>query len=79
VAPDRHERSFDELVRIMAVLRAPDGCPWDREQTHMSLRKHLVEEAYEAVAAIEAGDDAEMADELGDILLQVVFHAQIAS
>src|SRR5450756_2148221 len=63
----------------MAVLRAPDGCPWDREQTHMSLRKHLVEEAYEAVAAIEAGDDAEMADELGDILLQVVFHAQIAS
>jgi tetrapyrrole methylase family protein/MazG family protein len=79
VAPDRHERSFEELVRIMSVLRAPDGCPWDREQTHMSLRKHLVEEAYEAVAAIEAGDDAEMADELGDILLQVVFHAQIAS
>ena len=79
MAPDRHERSFDELVRIMAVLRAPDGCPWDREQTHMSLRKHLVEEAYEAVAAIEVGDDAEMTDELGDILLQVVFHAQIAS
>jgi len=79
VAPDRHERSFDELVRIMSVLRAPDGCPWDREQTHMTLRKHLVEEAYEAVAAIEAGDDAEMADELGDILLQVVFHAQIAA
>ena len=79
MAPDRHERSFDELVRIMAVLRAPDGCPWDREQTHMSLRRHLVEEAYEAVAAIEAGDDAEMPDELGDILLQVVFHAQIAS
>lgn len=79
MATDRHERSFDELVRIMAVLRAPDGCPWDREQTHMSLRRHLVEEAYEAVAAIESGDDAEMADELGDILLQVVFHAQIAS
>ena len=79
MAPDRHERSFDELVRIMAVLRAPDGCPWDREQTHMSLRKHLVEEAYEAVAAIESGDDLEMAAELGDILLQVVFHAQIAS
>jgi tetrapyrrole methylase family protein/MazG family protein len=79
VAPDRHERSFDELVRIMAVLRAPDGCPWDREQTHMSLRRHLVEEAYEAVAAIEAGDDTEIVDELGDILLQVVFHSQIAS
>jgi tetrapyrrole methylase family protein / MazG family protein len=78
VAPGRHERSIDELVRIMAVLRAPDGCPWDREQTHMTLRRHLLEEAYEAVAAIEAGDDDEIADELGDILLQVVFHAQIA-
>jgi MazG family protein len=70
---------FYELVRIMAFLRAPDGCPWDLEQTHMTLRRHLLEEAYEAVAAIEAGDDAELADELGDILLQVVFHAQIAS
>jgi tetrapyrrole methylase family protein/MazG family protein len=78
VTTDQHGRSFEELVRIMSVLRAPDGCPWDREQTHMSLRKHLVEEAYEAVAAIEAGDDSEMRDELGDILLQVVFHAQIA-
>lgn len=70
---------FDELVRIMAILRAPDGCPWDLEQTHMTLRRHLVEEAYETVAAIEGGDDAELADELGDILLQVVFHAQIAA
>ncbi|MDO8963667.1 MAG: nucleoside triphosphate pyrophosphohydrolase [Coriobacteriia bacterium] len=70
---------FDELVRIMALLRAPDGCPWDREQTHMTLRHHLLEEAYETVAAIEGGDDAELVDELGDILLQVVFHAQIAS
>lgn len=70
---------FDELVRIMALLRGPDGCPWDREQTHMTLRRHLIEEAYETVAAIENGDDAELADELGDILLQVVFHAQIAS
>ena len=69
---------FDELVRIMQVLRAPDGCPWDLEQTHMTLRRHMVEEAYEAVAAIENGDAAELADELGDILLQVVFHAQIA-
>jgi tetrapyrrole methylase family protein/MazG family protein len=79
VTTDTHGRRFDELVRIMAVLRAPDGCPWDREQTHMSLRRHLLEEAYEAVAAIESGDDAEIRDELGDILLQVVFHAQIAS
>ncbi|HEY5506009.1 MAG TPA: nucleoside triphosphate pyrophosphohydrolase [Coriobacteriia bacterium] len=76
---DTHGRTFDDLVRIMAVLRAPDGCPWDREQTHMSLRRHLLEESYEAVAAIESGDDAEIRDELGDILLQVVFHAQIAA
>jgi tetrapyrrole methylase family protein/MazG family protein len=79
VTTDTHGRGFDELVRIMAVLRAPDGCPWDREQTHMSLRRHLLEEAYEAVAAIESGDDAEIRDELGDLLLQIVFHAQIAS
>jgi tetrapyrrole methylase family protein/MazG family protein len=78
VTTDQHGRGFGELVRIMAVLRAPDGCPWDREQTHMSLRRSLVEEAYEAVAAIEGGDDAEICDELGDVLLQVVFHAQIA-
>jgi len=79
VTTDTHGRGFDDLVRIMAVLRAPDGCPWDREQTHMSLRRHLLEESYEAVAAIESGDDAEIRDELGDILLQVVFHAQIAA
>jgi tetrapyrrole methylase family protein/MazG family protein len=78
VTTDTHE-PLSDLVRIMAVLRAPDGCPWDREQTHMSLRRHLLEESYEAVAAIESGDDAEIRDELGDILLQVVFHAQIAA
>ncbi len=76
---DTHGSSFDELVRIMAVLRAPDGCPWDGEQTHMTLRRHLLEEAYEAVAAIEGGNDDEIRDELGDVLLQVVFHAQIAA
>ncbi len=82
VSPVRIEPpgGFDELVRIMRLLRDPvDGCPWDLEQTHMSLRRHVVEEAYEAVAAIEEEDDAALADELGDILLQVVFHAQIAS
>jgi tetrapyrrole methylase family protein/MazG family protein len=79
VTTEKHERGIDELVRIMAVLRAPDGCPWDREQTHMTLRRHIIEEAYEAVAAIESGDDAEIRDELGDLLLQIVFHAQIAS
>jgi len=75
VAPD----GFDELVRIIAILRGPDGCPWDREQTHASLGKHLIEEAYETLAAIEANDSDELADELGDVLLQVVLHSQIAA
>lgn len=71
--------SFRELVDVMARLRAPDGCPWDREQDHRSLRYHAVEEVYELLDAIEAGDDQEMAEELGDLLLQVVFHAKMAS
>jgi tetrapyrrole methylase family protein/MazG family protein len=81
VAPFRIEPpgGFDELVRIMRILRGPDGCPWDHEQTHMSLRRHMIEEAYEALAAIENDDMPGLADELGDILLQVVFHAQIAA
>jgi MazG family protein len=62
----------------MARLRAPDGCPWDREQSHLTLRHHAVEEVYELMDAIEAGDDAEMAEELGDLLLQIVFHCQLA-
>ena len=70
---------FPELVRIVRRLRAPGGCPWDREQTHATLGKNLIEEAYEALAAIEHGDDAEMTDELGDVLLQVVMHAQIGA
>lgn len=70
---------FAELVRIIGVLRAPDGCPWDREQTHESLAPHLIEEAYEGAAAAESGDDAALADELGDVLLQVVLHAQIGA
>jgi MazG family protein len=69
---------FEDLVRIIAVLRGPDGCPWDREQTPMSLREHVIEEAYEVVAAIEAGDPALLAEELGDLLLQIVLQAQIA-
>lgn len=68
---------MDRLLTIMRRLRAPDGCPWDREQTHDSLRRHLLEEASEAVDAIAAGDPAAMADELGDVLLQVAFHAVI--
>lgn len=63
----------------MARLRAPDGCPWDREQTHRSLRQHLIEESYEALDAIEAGNHDALREELGDVLLQVVFHAQVAS
>lgn len=70
--------AFGELVRVIALLRAPDGCPWDREQTHASLAPHLIEEAYEGAEAIESGDPRALADELGDVLLQVVLHAQIA-
>jgi XTP/dITP diphosphohydrolase len=67
------------LLMVMARLRAPDGCPWDREQTHASIRLHAVEEVYELLDAIEAGDEEEMIEELGDLLLQVVFHCQLAS
>ena len=67
-----------DLVAVMDRLRSPGGCPWDAEQTHASLLPYLVEETYEAVEAIEAGDRAHMAEELGDVLLQVVFHARVA-
>jgi MazG family protein len=70
---------IDQLRSIVARLRAPDGCPWDREQTHQSLRAHLLEEAYEVIEAIERHDDAHFCEELGDFLLQVVLHSQIAS
>jgi tetrapyrrole methylase family protein / MazG family protein len=68
-----------ELVKVMARLRAPGGCPWDAEQTHKTLARHLLEETYELLDAIESGDDAAMRDELGDVLLQVVFHAEMAA
>ena len=67
-----------DLVAVMDRLRSPGGCPWDAEQTHASLLPYLVEETYEAVEAIESGDRAHMAEELGDVLLQVVFHARVA-
>src|SRR6476660_1415453 len=67
-----------DLLKVMAKLRSPEGCPWDREQTHKTLRFHAVEEVYELMDAIEAADDHEMLEELGDLLLQVVFHAQLA-
>jgi MazG family protein len=70
---------FGALVELIARLRGPGGCPWDREQTHESLKSNALEEAYEVVEAIDAGDDAHLRGELGDLLLQVVFHAQIAA
>lgn len=69
---------FEKLVKLQARLRAPNGCPWDREQTNMTLRTYLIEEAYEVLEALESGDDAKFAEELGDLLLQVIFHADIA-
>ena len=71
--------SFESFAEIVAHLRAPDGCPWDKEQTHESLRKHLLEESYEAITAIDSGDFAEMREEFGDLLLQIVLQAQIAN
>ncbi|MCE2489655.1 MAG: nucleoside triphosphate pyrophosphohydrolase [Anaerolineae bacterium] len=71
--------SFESAQEIIAHLRAPEGCPWDREQTHESLRRFLIEEAWEVLEAIEEGDAAALAEELGDLLLQIVLHAQIAT
>jgi uncharacterized protein YabN with tetrapyrrole methylase and pyrophosphatase domain len=68
---------IDRLTEIAARLRAPDGCPWDREQDHMTLREHAIEEVYELIDAIEANDEPEMIEELGDMLFQVVFHCQL--
>jgi tetrapyrrole methylase family protein / MazG family protein len=68
-----------DLVRVMARLRAPDGCPWDREQTHASLARHLLEETHEVIDAIDADDRERLREELGDVLLQVAFHAQLAA
>jgi len=69
---------FDRLVEIMARLRGQGGCPWDRQQTHRSIRPYVIEEAYEVAEAIDADDPRELCAELGDLLLQVVFHAQMA-
>ena len=70
---------LDELIATLEKLRAPGGCAWDREQTHESLVQYLIEETHELVDAIEAGDDAELVEELGDVLYQVMFHADIAA
>ncbi|HET7109007.1 MAG TPA: nucleoside triphosphate pyrophosphohydrolase [Candidatus Acidoferrum sp.] len=71
--------AFAKLAAVMARLRAPGGCPWDREQTHSTLRTYLIEEAYEVLDALDSRDDSKFAEELGDLLLQVLFHAQIAT
>jgi tetrapyrrole methylase family protein/MazG family protein len=71
-------KNIARLIRIMARLRGPGGCPWDREQTHRSLRHNLVEECYEVLDAMDSGKSDEFRDELGDLLLQIVFHAQMA-
>ena len=69
---------MDDLLNIMALLRSPGGCPWDREQTHQSIRRNMLEEAYEVAEAIDQQDTAHLQEELGDVLLQVVFHARMA-
>jgi len=77
-APRPHPE-LDQLIAVLEHLRAPGGCAWDREQTHASLVRYLVEETHELVEAIEAGDDDELVEELGDVLYQVVFHSDIAA
>jgi len=81
--PEPEERPFSPgvgaIFEVVARLRAPGGCPWDREQTHESLRSYLLEETYELLEAIDAGDDAKIKEELGDVLLQVAMHAEIAA
>src|SRR6478672_3035179 len=81
--PDPKERQFSPgiaaIFEVVARLRAPGGCPWDREQTHESLRPYLLEETYELLEAIDSGDDAKIIEELGDLLLQVAMHAEIAA
>ncbi len=70
---------FERLVKLMAVLRSPGGCAWDRKQTHQSLLPYLIEEAYEVVEAVESGHDGDLREELGDLMVQAVFHAQLAA
>ena len=76
--PEERIGEFQSLIDIVARLRGPGGCPWDAEQTHESLKRNLLEECYETLEAIDSGEPGELADELGDILVQVAFHADIA-
>ena len=74
----KRDTSIDKLIKTVAKLRSPNGCPWDKEQTHRTLKRYLIEEAYETIDAIDTGDKHLLMEELGDVLLQVVLHAQIA-
>jgi XTP/dITP diphosphohydrolase len=76
---DSHHPELDALIDVMATLRGPDGCAWDREQTHESLLKYLIEESHEFIDAVESGDRDHMLEELGDVLYQVLFHADLAA
>src|SRR5690606_20149468 len=78
VPPSPQAISTTRLLEVMKMLRGPEGCPWDREQDHDSLIPYLVEESYEVIEAIESQDMYNLAEELGDLLLQIVFHAQVA-
>jgi tetrapyrrole methylase family protein/MazG family protein len=77
VKPPKELRSFDSIIEVVKALRGPDGCPWDKEQTHRSLTPYAIEEAHELAEAIERGQSQEMIEELGDLLLQVVLHSEI--
>ncbi len=74
----KEKYTFEELLEIMKILRSPDGCPWDREQTHSSIKKYLLEETYEVLEVIDGDRKDLLCEELGDLLLQIVFHAKIA-
>ena len=75
--PDGNRDSFDFLVEIVNQLRRPGGCPWDREQTHSTLKRNLLEESYEVIDAIDSEDRSALVEELGDLLVQIIFHADI--
>jgi len=79
IIESREKYTADDLLEIVSLLRSPSGCPWEAEQTHQSIRRNMVEEAYEAAEAIDRCDKALLCEELGDVLLQVVFHASIAA
>ncbi|MDY4812540.1 MAG: MazG nucleotide pyrophosphohydrolase domain-containing protein, partial [Ruminococcus sp.] len=76
---EKPKYGFQDLIEIMKMLRAPGGCPWDREQTHKSIRQNFIEETYEVIEAIDTEDRELLKEELGDVLLQVVFHSEMES